>query len=145
MRFCRIDLLQTNYQVLPDAVLLDGKAKLANCGALIEIYEQYCRYKKFESVMPLFLSDITGNGVIAYYDDSRIVAFSILKYSSVDSVESVQFAWDYANPELRLGIRSIEHECAYFKSIGMSYLYLGQVAEYKKQFDGYEELTNPYV
>jgi hypothetical protein len=81
---------------------------------------------------------------MAYYDDNKIVAFSILKSLDDESIESVQFAWDYTNPNLRLGIRSIEHECAYFKSIA-KYLYLGQVDDYKTQFDGYEELTNLYV
>jgi hypothetical protein len=57
-----------------------------------------------------------------------------------DDVYSVQFAWDYANPELRLGIKSIEHECAYYKSLGYKYYYLGEAHKYKENFDGFEIL-----
>ena len=42
--------------------------------------------------------------------------------------------------DLELGRRSLEHECAYYKQLGYEYLYLGQVAEYKTHFDGYEQL-----
>jgi arginyl-tRNA--protein-N-Asp/Glu arginylyltransferase len=71
------------------------------------------------------------------------VAWSLCCRYDKHNVESVQFAWNYQQPELELGLRSIEHECAYYKQLGYHYLYLGGVAEYKTQFDGYEQLGTP--
>ena len=114
---------------------------------LVFIYEAYCRHKRFESVMPLFRSTVfdKNTDVIVYWHNRTPVAFSLIKKYDFKNAESLQFAWDYANPELRLGIASIEHECAHYKNQGFDYLYLGQVHEYKKDFAGYEELGNPYV
>ena len=52
----------------------------------------------------------------------------------------MQFAWDYANPKLRLGIESLKNECAVYKARGFNYLYLGLADEYKSQLDGFELL-----
>jgi hypothetical protein len=92
--------------------------------------------------MPLFRSTIydKNTDVFVYWDNSNPVAFSLVKRHDYLNVESLQFAWDYSKPSLRLGIHSIEHECAFYKSQGFEYLYLGEVSEYKSQFDGYEEL-----
>lgn len=109
---------------------------------LQNIYKQYCSYKKFESVMPIFDSEFldSANNIIAYYDEDTIVAFSLLRSYDSANVEAIQFAWDYKSPDLRLGIESLKHECAYYKSLGYEYLYLGQSEEYKNQIDGYEVL-----
>jgi hypothetical protein len=81
------------------------------------------------------------NDVIGYYDSTNLVAWSVVtKYNSED-VYSVQFAWDYANPNLRLGIKSIEHECAYYKSLGYKYYYLGEAHKYKQNIQGFEILN----
>ena len=55
-------------------------------------------------------------------------------------MESLQFAWNYKQPDLQLGKLSLEHECAYYKNLGYKYLYMGESADYKAQFDGYEIL-----
>ena len=54
--------------------------------------------------------------------------------------ECYQFCWDYANPELHIGMKSLRNECAIYKARGFKYLYLGHPAEYKSQIDGYELL-----
>jgi len=92
--------------------------------------------------MPLFASHFTSepNSTIVYQDAGQIVAFSIMRQLDQHNMESVQFAWNYHNPELRLGIRSLEHECALYKSLGYHYLYVGEAQHYKSQFDGYETL-----
>lgn len=116
-------------------------------GILNAIYADYCRYKNFDSVMPLFDSQFTDvkNDIYGYPDSSgKIVAFSMVRrYDSV-SAESLQFAWDYTEPSLRLGIRSLKHECAIYKNWGFKYLYLGQVDEYKSKLDGFE-ILGPHV
>jgi len=138
MKFARIDLSKTNYSILDNAeILINPPIQL-----LQEIYLQYCRYKNFESVMPLFYGHFMDslNDVIAYYDNNKIVAFSIMRILDRDNLEAWQFAWDYKIPKLRLGIRSLEHECAFYKNLGYKYLYVGEALEYKSKFDGYEIL-----
>ena len=109
---------------------------------LKEIYHTYCLYKKFESVMPLFEGMILDKytDVIGYYPDNTLVAFSIIKRYDRENAEALQFAWDYANPSLRLGIESLKHECSHYKRQGYKYLYLGLADDYKSLLDGYEIL-----
>jgi hypothetical protein len=106
------------------------------------IYKTYCQYKKFDSVMPIFNSEFLefSNNIIAYYHEDDIVAFSLLRCYDSENVEAIQFAWDYKEPSLRLGIESLKHECAFYKKLGYKYLYLGQTDDYKNEIDGYEVL-----
>lgn len=145
MEFCRINLLKTNYKEIDGYLFtLSEREQLIN--KFKEIYAKYCIYKKFKSVMPLFDSVITDstNDVIGYKINNKLVAFSILKKYDEENVEALQFAWDYADPNLLLGIKSIHHECAYYKKNDFKYLYLGLVDRYKEKFDGYEVL-GPYA
>ena len=139
MKFCRIKLAETNYQEYPEVSKFTW---VSGIEPFNEIYKQYCRHKQFSSVMPLFLSQFQdkANDIHVYYSNDQIVAWSLCRRWDEFNVESVQFAWDYKNPELGLGIRSIEHECAHYKNLGYKYLYLGEGANYKAQFDGYELL-----
>ena len=92
--------------------------------------------------MPLFASDF-GNPcheIIGYMSNDQLVAFSIIKIFDNANAECVQFAWDYVDPSLRLGIKSLEHECALFKERGYKYLYLGGADQYKANFNGFEIL-----
>ena len=50
-----------------------------------------------------------------------------------ENAEAVQFAWDYANPKLTLGLKTLRHECAYYKEKGFKYLYIGGADEYKNK------------
>lgn len=136
MKYCRINLKHTNYNILNSARLI-SKDEI-DCNLLQEIYKTYCEYKNFSSVMPIFDEEFYKNDVIGYYYDNQLIAFSLIGVHNNENVENYQFAWTYSNPELRLGLRSIEHECAYYKSKGYKYLYLGQPDNYKQQFDGFE-------
>jgi len=137
--YARIDLLKTNYYCNK----LDWKLiENPNPVELNIIYQDYCRHKKFSSVMPIFDSEYTDQStdVIGYYHDENLVAFSLIKkYDSVN-IEAVQFAWNYKNPKLRLGITSLENECAIYKSKGYRYLYLGSADSYKSKIQGFEIL-----
>jgi len=139
MKFCRINLSKTNYQCYSPSTLWSEQIEFAQ---LNQIYQQYCQHKKFVSAMPIFEGQLRNpdSDVHVYYHNSEIVAWSLCCRYDKHNVESVQFAWNYQQPELKLGLRSIEHECAYYKQLGYHYLYLGNVAEYKTQFDGYEQL-----
>jgi arginyl-tRNA--protein-N-Asp/Glu arginylyltransferase len=92
--------------------------------------------------MPIFNSEFTDpkNDVIGYYDNQQLVAFSLLRRFDNENVEAVQFAWNYNNPNLSLGINSLKSECAIYKELGFKYLYLGGADEYKKKIDGFELL-----
>lgn len=139
IEYCRIDLSATDYNILPSAKII----KDFSTAELKDIYKKYCDYKKFTSIEPMWDCEFTWlhNDVIGYYDSTNLVAWSVVtKYNSED-VYSVQFAWDYANPGLRLGIKSIEHECAYYKSLGYKYYYLGEAHKYKQNFQGFEILN----
>lgn len=107
-----------------------------------EIYRKYCEYKQFDSVMPLFDQQFYDpcTEIIGYFSNRQLVAFSLIKKYDIKNVEATQFAWDYANPKLRLGIESLKNECALYKQRGFSYLYLGQADNYKSQIDGFEIL-----
>jgi hypothetical protein len=136
----RIDLEKTNYSLLNEnnwAIVTNP-----NVAQLDEIYKKYCQHKKFPSVMPIFDSEYTDpkNDIVGYYDNSELVAFSIIRKHNNQNIEARQFAWTYHNPALRLGIKSLEHECALYKQLGFKFLYLGQADEYKKQINGFEIL-----
>lgn len=141
MKYCRIDLSKTNYTRLSsnNCKFIVDQNLYPQCH---EIYRRYCGYKQFDSVMPLFdqqLIDIYTE-VIGYFSNRRLVAFSLVKKYDTANVEAVQFAWDYRNPKLALGIESLKNECAIYKERGFKYLYLGEVHEYKSQIDGFEIL-----
>lgn len=135
--YARIDLAQTNYSVIPNCRFL----KEPNIPELNEIYKTYCRHKGFKSVMPMFDNDYLQNDIIGYYDEEdKLVAFSCIMIQDHESVEALQFAWDYKTPKLHLGIKSLRNECAIYKSKGYRYLYLGEAHSYKKQIKGFEIL-----
>lgn len=138
MKFGRIDLSKTKYTQLSQYIVFADPP----IDRLQEIYQSYCRYKKFESVVPLFDSQFSEPNidVIGYYDSGILVAFSLIKIHDHKNVETVQFAWDYSNPRLRLGISSLQNECSVYKQRGFTYLYLGIANKYKEQFDGFEIL-----
>lgn len=140
MMYARIDLSKTNYQTISTARFIDR----VDIQQLNSIYATYCRYKKFASVMPIFDNEYLdpNNDVIGYHDpaDDRLIAFSLIRRYDARNAEAIQFAWDYEKPDLELGIRSLKHECAYYKGEGYRYLYLGGAEEYKSKIDGFEIL-----
>ena len=139
MIYARIDLSQTNYELMDNC----KKLKCPFPKPLEAIYDAYCKHKKFKSVMPIFPEEYFDdkNDVYGYYDkEEKLVAFSLLRCYNNKNVEAVQFAWDYANPGMRLGVRSLKNECAIYKKRGFDYLYLGQADDYKTKIDGFEIL-----
>ena len=92
--------------------------------------------------MPLFNSQFTDpdTDVIGYYDDKKLVAFSLIKRYDSKNALCAQFAWTYHNPKLRLGIESLRTECAIYRERGYKYLYLDQAHLYKQGIEGFELL-----
>jgi hypothetical protein len=137
-QFARIDLSKTNYDITVKwQYLLEP-----DIPALNKIYRDYCIYKHFASVMPMFDSRYTDPAVdvIGYYDQDRLVAFSLIRRYDNHNALCDQFAWNYHKPKLRLGIESLQTECAIYKARGFKYLYLEQAHLYKADMDGFEIL-----
>lgn len=140
MKYCRIKLAETDYAVMKSdqwRYITDR-----NVDQLNDIYKTYCRYKKFDSVMPVFDLQYLDSSVelIGYYDKDNLVAWDMIRVYDSKNAEAIQFSWDYANPDLRLGIESLKNACAIYKQRGFEYLYLGTSAKYKQEISGYEEL-----
>ena len=138
MQFCKINLEKTNYKTYANARFISNDFK--SIAKLNIIYYNYCKHKQFKSVMPIFDIEYKENDIIGYYDQNQLVAFSMIGVYDNENIENYQFAWDYVQPKLRLGINSLKHECAYYKSLGFKHYYLGLYDDYKAQFQGFELL-----
>lgn len=140
LEFCRLNLLQTNYTPYSTFNLL--KKQNIDIDLLTNIYRQYCDYRNYDSVQPIFDSQWfdQDNDVFGYYHDENLVAWSLCRKYDSENVESIQFAWDYKMPSLRLGIKSIETECWHYRDRNYKYLYLGTIDRYKTQLQGFERL-----
>jgi hypothetical protein len=137
-QFARIDLSKTHYE----PTVKWAKLVYPDTDQLNSIYRDYCRYKRFASVMPMFNSRYTDpmTDVIGYYDADQLVAFSLIRRYDDHNALCDQFAWNYQNPRLRLGIETMKTECAIYKARGFQYLYLEQAHLYKQEIDGFELL-----
>jgi hypothetical protein len=138
-QYGRIRLVNTTYSATDTAWTWIRDPDIAQ---LNNIYQQYCRYKQFDSVMPIFDSEYTDprNDVIGYWDQADLVAFSIVRRFDNKNAQCIQFAWNYHRPRMRLGIASLKTECAIYRDQGFEYLYLDQAHKYKQQFEGFELL-----
>ncbi len=81
---------------------------------------------------------------ILYKDKGKIVAITkLLQYNN--NVETYAFIWDYKNPEMRLGEKTLEHELWWAKKEGYHYLYTGAGYEkssiYKANIPGFQWWT----
>ena len=132
----RIDLSKVKYKLDPDIFLHKPSWKEA-----AHVYNVYCKYKNFDSVFPLYSDDILQNDFHCLYIDNKLIAWEQTRTYTNDKVAfSDQFAWDYSNPEDRVGWRFSYHVPAYYKSQGYKYLYLGDHHDYKSRIQGYEIL-----
>ena len=137
-QFARINLAKTTYKPECDWCYITNP----NIAELNDIYRTYCIYKHFASVMPIFDSQYLdpSTDVIGYKDNNKLVAFSMMKRYDDKHVLAAQFAWNYRNPRLRLGISSLQTECAIYRERGFEYLYLDQAHLYKQSMQGFEIL-----
>lgn len=137
-QFARVDLSKTDYKPSVEWQYLTKP----DISALNKIYRDYCIYKHFASVMPIFDSRYTDpmTDVIGYYDAGTLVAFSLIRRYDDHNALCDQFAWNYRKPRLRLGIESLKTECAIYKQRGFKYLYLEQAHLYKSEIAGFEIL-----
>ena len=92
-QFARIDLSKTSYTESVKWEYLRNP----NIAKLNSIYRDYCKYKHFASVMPIFDSRYTDlmTDVIGYYDGDKLVAFSLIKRYDQHNALCDQFAWNF--------------------------------------------------
>lgn len=137
-QFARIRLSETDYAESVTWRYLHNP----DTAVLNKIYRDYCRHKKFSSVMPIFDSQYNDASadLIGYYDHSDLVAFSIIKLYDQLNALCYQFAWNYHKPKQRLGIATLQTECAIYKARKFEYLYLDQAHLYKHDLAGFEIL-----
>lgn len=136
---CRIDLTKTKYKQI-NFILL-GLQDFPLCE---QIYKKYIQHNDIENPHPVFEEEWNTEAkynadVLGYYDKNELVAWSLTyKFPSKKTVIADQFAWNYANPKLKLGYKTIRSECAYYKSKGFKYFILGDPDKYKEELQGYE-------
>lgn len=137
-QFARIDLERTSYQISLDWTLLQP----VPVDQVLRVYRDYCLHKHFQSVIPMIPGRLTDRAteIIGYHDQGHLVAWSMYRIWDQENILSDHFAWDYRNPRLRLGIHSIENECAIYRSRGFRYMYFESVEAYMMDLDGFEIL-----
>ena len=137
-QFARIDLARTDYQNDLDWCYLDP----VPVPDLLRVYRDYCMHKHFASVMPMIAGRFTvpGTEVIGYHDSGRLVGWSMYRIWDAENILSDHHAWDYRNPRLRLGMRSIENECAIYRDRGYRWMYFESVEPYMLDLQAFEIL-----
>jgi hypothetical protein len=140
-QFARIDLAKTAYTPTVQWQYITGRESSV-LAQLDDIYRTYCIYKHFASVMPMFHSRYCDPmaDVIGYYDQNRLVAWSLIRRFDQHNALCDQFAWTYHKPQMRLGIETMKTECAIYRERGFKFLYLEQAHLYKSEIDGFEIL-----
>jgi hypothetical protein len=140
-RSTRCDLSAITYDIMPDAEILDPVPRTE----LDHIYSAYCLHRGFRKYFEV--NDDLANDVYMGYRDWRgdLVAWSKLRPYSPWSIETVLFAWDYREPDLKLGLRTLEHELAWARRHGYRWVYMGpgyeRVNRYKSRVAGFEWWT----
>jgi hypothetical protein len=137
-QFGRIQLTQTSYKQSIDCEILNP----VPINEVQRVYRDYCLHKHFLSVMPLVEGRLTDNNtqIIGYRDQGRLVAWSMYRIWDQHNILSDHFAWDYRNPRLRLGVKSLENECAIYRDLGYRYMYFEAVEPYMMDIEGFEIL-----
>tara|TARA_Y100001937_G_C7069732_1_gene307792 strand:- start:182 stop:640 length:459 start_codon:yes stop_codon:yes gene_type:complete len=138
--YCYIDLDETDYKTNLTDFKLFQKHEKPPIEKMLEIYQQYADYKKFKSVWPIYAEELDPkvNDIIGYYDQNRLVAWSMIKIINPDVIEAMQFAWNYKNPKLKLGINSMKTECALYKELRYKIIILGEAHNYKRSINGFK-------
>ena len=136
--FGRIDLARTSYRADIECQVLDP----VPVTEVQRVYREYCLHKHFRSVMPLVSGRLTGpcTEIVGYHDQDRLIAWSMYRIWDQENILSDHFAWDYRNPRLRLGIRSVENECAIYRDRGFRWMYFESVEPYMLDIEAFEIL-----
>jgi len=138
LTFGRIDLEQVTYQ----SDIEYERLYPVPLDDVLRVYRAYCAHKHFHSVMPMVPGrfSVPGTEVWGYRDQGRLVAWSMYRVWDPESVVCDHHAWDYRNPQLRLGIRSFQNECAIYRDRGFKFMYFESVEPYMFDLQGFKIL-----
>lgn len=138
MKFGRVDLANTTYTVTLEAHLLDP----VPIDEVNRVYKEYCLYKNFESVMPMVPGrfSVPGTEVFGYYQQGKLIAWSMYRIWDDKNIVVDHHAWDYSNPKSRLGLRSLQNECALYRARGFRFMYFESIEPYIANLQGFEIL-----
>lgn len=138
MKFGRVDLTKTTYGITLPAQPLNP----VPIDEIQRVYQEYCRYKKFQSVMPMIAGRfaVPGTEVFGYYQDNKLIAWSMYRIWDDKNVVIDHHAWDYSNPRSRLGWHSLQTECAIYRERGYQFMYFESVEPYMQKLQGFEIL-----
>ena len=137
-QFGRIHLPSTGYQ----ADIACEVMQPVPINEVLRVYRDYCLHRHFHSVIPMIPGRLTAadTEIMGYRDRDRLVAWSMYRIWDRHNVLSDHFAWDYRNPRLRLGIRSLENECAIYRDRGFEWMYFESVEPYMLDLQAFEIL-----
>ena len=137
-QFGRINLAATHYAIELDYEVLDP----VPVNDVLRVYRDYCAHKHFRSVMPMLPGRLRSQGteIIGYRNQDKLCAWSMYRIWDNENLLSDHHAWDYRNPRLRLGIRSLENECAIYRDRGYRFMYFESVEPYMLDLEGFETL-----
>jgi hypothetical protein len=138
MEFGRIDLDKTTYNITLNAHLLNPVA----IKEINRVYAEYCLYKKFKSVIPMIAGRfaIPNTETFGYFEQDQLIAWSMYRIWDDKNIVADHHAWNYRNPQLRMGIRSLQNECAIYRNRGYQYMYFESIEPYMYNLQGFEIL-----
>ena len=100
--------------------------------------------KGYEYEFKYFLTGDDNKKIILHYYKSKLIAFAIVEEFK-KSIIGIQFAWDYENPKLRIGLMQNNVLADIYKNKGIEYYYLGmsygKECVYKNRYHGFEFWT----
>ena len=95
----RVDLSKVEYKL--DADIIHHKPTLQEA---TEVFNAYCKHKNFASVYPLYQDDINIYDWNCLYENGKLIAWEqTLLYPNDKIGMSMQFAWNYSQPNKSIG------------------------------------------
>ena len=129
-RSTRVNVANTDYSLIDNYQITDSATS-----EMDHVYNAYCLKKGFKKMYVLD-DQLSWDIYVRYHNNDELVAWSKLRRYSPNSIETALFAWDYNEPHLRLGERTMQHEIAWAKQSGYSYVYMGS---------GYEKIWEVFA
>ena len=75
---------------------------------------------------------------VTYKHQDKLVAWTMIRKLDTIAVDNMQFCWDYENPKLKLGYKSIRTECAIYRDLGYKQMLVDTEMHYKTELQGYK-------
>lgn len=131
-----IALQETKYKPILDYEILTD---IKDPAWLIDIYHAYCKHKQWDSVLPMFAGEFMDPRIecVTYKHEGKVVAWTMIRKLDETVIDNMQFCWDYADPKLKLGYKSVRTECAIYRDRGFTEMLIDTEMYYKTELQGY--------